>query len=198
MTEAADAADGLVGWSYVLNNSAVQSLGAGDSVTENYVVTVADGHGGTAQQTVAVSIVGTNDAPTTTPVALAPIAEDSGGRLITQGELLGNANDVDGDALAATGLTISAGGGSLTNNLNGTWTYVAAANDDTQVSFSYTVSDGADGGGLGQPRHHSGQRRAGQRQAGRPDGQRGHAALDRRALGQRRRCGRRQHHHQLW
>jgi len=144
VSEAPNAADGSVGWSYVLDDTAAQSLGANESATENYVVNIADGHGGVAQQTVAVTIVGINDAPTTTPVTLTAIAEDSGARLITQSELLGNAIDVDGDGLTATGLSIVSGGlGSLTNNGNGTWSYVAATNDDTQASFSYSITDGA-------------------------------------------------------
>ena len=57
-----------------------------------------------------------NDAPTTTPVTLTAIAEDSGVRTITQAELLANAGDVEGDSLTATGLNISAGTGTLVNN----------------------------------------------------------------------------------
>ena len=44
-----------------------------------------------------LDITPVNDAPVTTPVTLAAIAEDSGVRLITQAELLANATDVDGD-----------------------------------------------------------------------------------------------------
>ena len=76
-------------------------------------------------------------------MTLTPIAEDSGGRLITQAELLANANDVDGDILTAIGLTISSGNGALVDNLNGSWTYSPALNDDTSVSFSYNITDGA-------------------------------------------------------
>ncbi|MBZ0144293.1 MAG: retention module-containing protein [Rhodocyclaceae bacterium] len=90
-----------------------------------------------------------NTPPTTTPVTLAAIAEDSGARLITQAELLANAADIDGNALSATGLTISAGAGTLVDNGDGTWTYTPAANDDTSVSFSYTISDGAGGSTTG-------------------------------------------------
>ncbi len=71
------------------------------------------------------------------------MAEDSGARLITQAELLANASDVDGPSLTATNLAISSGLGSLTDNLDGTWTYTPAAYDDTAVSFSYTVTDGS-------------------------------------------------------
>jgi len=83
-----------------------------------------------------------NDAPTTTPVALASIVEDSGARTITQTELLANAADVEGDALTATGLSISTGNGSLVDNGDGTWDYTPSANDDTDASFSYTITDG--------------------------------------------------------
>ena len=124
-----------------------------------------------------VTINSVNDAPTTTAVTLAAIAEDSGGRLITQAELLGNAADVDGAALTATGLPIATGNGSLIDNGNGTWTYTPALNDDSSVSFTYTVTDGRlSVGRFGQPRHHPGERCA--------DDRGGDAARDRR--GQRR------------
>ena len=84
-----------------------------------------------------------NDVPVTAPVTLAAIAEDSGARLITQAELLANATDVDGPALTATGLAINSGAGTLVDNGNGTWTYTPALNDDSAVSFSYTITDGS-------------------------------------------------------
>ncbi len=40
-----------------------------------------------------------------------------------------------------TGLTASSG--TLVDNGDGTWTFTPAANDDTSVSFSYSVSDGS-------------------------------------------------------
>ncbi|HZV55613.1 MAG TPA: cadherin-like domain-containing protein [Rhodocyclaceae bacterium] len=103
---------------------------------------VADGTATTAN-TASLTVMPVNDAPTTSPVTLAAIAADSGGRLITQAELLANANDVDGPALTASGLAIASGKGTLADNGNGTWTYTPAANDDTGVSFSYTVTDGS-------------------------------------------------------
>ena len=91
-----------------------------------------------------INFTAVNDAPVTVPVTLTAIAEDSGPRLITQAELLSNTTDVEGDALTATGLVISAGNGILTDNGDGTWSYTPAANDDTDVSFTYTVSDSTD------------------------------------------------------
>ena len=106
------------------------------------VVQASDGNGGTDSQAITITITNVNEAPTTSPVTLAPIAEDSGPRLITQAELLANASDVDGPSLTATGLAIASGNGTLVHNGSGTWTYTPTANDDTGVSFSYTVSDG--------------------------------------------------------
>ncbi|WP_263834096.1 VCBS domain-containing protein [Sulfurospirillum oryzae] len=107
-------------------------------------VTVNDGYDNSNTATSTIHVIPVNDAPTTTPVTLAPIAEDSGKHIITQADLLGNAQDAEGDKLTATDLEISAGKGELINNGDGTWTYTPAENDDTAVSFSYKVSDGID------------------------------------------------------
>ena len=112
------------------------------SGTDSFVYEVSDAYGATAQATASITVNAINDAPTTSAVTLAAIAEDSGARLITQAELLSNANDVDGDPLTAQNLSISAGSGTLVDNLNGTWTYTPALNDDTAVSFSYDITDG--------------------------------------------------------
>ena len=47
-------------------NSATQYLAVGQTATENFTVTVDDGHGGTVDQIVTVTVTGTNDAPTIT------------------------------------------------------------------------------------------------------------------------------------
>jgi large repetitive protein len=73
-----------------------------------------------------LDITPVNDAPTSTPVTLVAIVEDSGPRIITQAELLVNASDVDGPSLTATGLSISSGLGNLVDNGDGTWTYTPA------------------------------------------------------------------------
>ena len=104
---------------------------------------VNDGNGGTDRATVQISVGGNNDAPTTSPVTLTPIVEDSGIRVITQAELLANASDVEGDPLMATNLEIASGNGTLDDNGDGTWNYTPAADDDSDVSFTYTITDGA-------------------------------------------------------
>jgi VCBS repeat-containing protein len=54
---------GSVGWKFTLdnNNAVLQSLGEGRSITQTYAVTAPDGHGGTAEQDVTITINGTND-----------------------------------------------------------------------------------------------------------------------------------------
>ena len=86
-------------------------------------------------------IVNVNDAPTTSTVTLAAIAEHSQARVITQAELLGNAADLDNNSLTATSLSIASGNGTLVDNLNGTWNYTPLLNDATSVSFNYTITD---------------------------------------------------------
>ena len=113
-------------------------------LTPSVTITVTDNGTGnlTDSETFTITVGDLNSPPVTTPVTLVAVAEDSGARVITQAELLVNATDVDGPSLTATGLTISSGNGTLVDNGDGTWTYTPDLNDDTAVSFSYTVSDG--------------------------------------------------------
>ncbi|WP_200957367.1 VCBS domain-containing protein, partial [Ensifer sp. Root127] len=55
-----------VGWSFKVADGVLDSLQAGQTLTQKYDVTVDDGHGGTAVQTVTIVITGTNDAPVIT------------------------------------------------------------------------------------------------------------------------------------
>ena len=114
-----------------------------DSSAVSFSYTVTDG-ALTAAGSATLDITPVNDAPTTSAVTLAAIAQDSGARLITRAQLLANASDVDNTLaqLSATGLTVASGLGALANNNNGTWSYTPALNDSSAVSFSYSVTDG--------------------------------------------------------
>ncbi|MFN0038823.1 MAG: tandem-95 repeat protein, partial [Burkholderiales bacterium] len=109
---------------------------------DSFTYRVSDGALESGPATVSINVTPANDPPVTTPVTLTAIAEDSGARVITQAELLANASDIDGDVLTATGLVIISGAGTLTSNNDGTWSYTSALNDDTQVAFGYSVTDG--------------------------------------------------------
>jgi len=152
VSELANAANGSVNWSYSLNNAAAQYLGAGDSVVENYVVTVADGHGGTAQQTVAVTIVGTNDPALIGGVSTGSVTEaGASGPGVPQVTGLLTVSDVDGAASfqAASGSSTYGtysitNGGSWTYNLDNTNTTVDGLNDGQTLNDNFTVQS-ADG-----------------------------------------------------
>jgi len=125
-------------------HAAYQQLAAGQTAVVTVSYGVSDGIA-TTPASVSWTVTGSNDDPTTDAVTLAAIAEDSGARLITQAELLANAADVDGDSLTASDVEIAWGNGALVDNGNGTWTYTPSADDDTAVTFSYTVADGQGG-----------------------------------------------------
>ena len=123
------------------------SIQANDGAATNNLSNVFDG---------SVAFTNVNDAPVTTPVTLAPIAEDSGPHLITQADLLINASDVENNTLTASNLQIASGTGLLVDNGDGTWTYTPALNDDTSVSFSYTITDNGTTNGVADPKSVSG------------------------------------------
>lgn len=125
------------------NGSFIYTPNANWNGTDTFTYKANDGSVDSNNASVTINVTPQNDAPTTSPVTLAAIAEDSGAHLITQAQLLTNALDVDGDTLVVTNLAIATGNGVLVNNLNGTWTYTPASNDDTAVSFSYNVTDGS-------------------------------------------------------
>ena len=109
--------------------------------------------------TVNETVTAVNDPPVTSPVTLAPIAEDSGARLITQAELLSNASDPDSDALTAVNLAITSGGGS--------WSTTATAPGATHrrerrhlghLQLHHHRRHSASSRGHGDARHHAGQR----------------------------------------
>ena len=63
-TDSTGIGSGSVAWNYSAPDKTFDFLAAGQTLVVTYAVTVDDGHGGTATQNVAVTITGTNDAPT--------------------------------------------------------------------------------------------------------------------------------------
>ncbi len=112
----------------------------------SFSVTATDAAGNASSQAVSLAIANLDDvASTTSPVTLTAIDEDSGTRIITQAQLLANAVDIDSPHLKVNNLVIARGYGNLVDNGNGTWRYTPGLNDDTSVSFSYTITDGNGG-----------------------------------------------------
>ncbi|MGE6742872.1 VCBS domain-containing protein, partial [Allorhizobium pseudoryzae] len=134
-------------WSYVLDNgrSEVQALGAGQNLTESFVVLSADG---TASQTVTVAITGTNDAPVVSGAVLGTATEDGATVSVNA---LANASDVDvGTVLSVVdvptslpaGVSFDAGTQSFRLDPSVSAYQSLASGQTTEVIVRYGVSDG--------------------------------------------------------
>ncbi|HSD38720.1 MAG TPA: VCBS domain-containing protein [Rhodocyclaceae bacterium] len=132
-------------WSYTASNAqpAIQSLGAGQSLTDTIVVNSADG---SASQSITVTIHGANDVAVIGGTAIGTMTEDtavSAGNLVASGTLA--ASDVDaGEASFATPATLAGTYGDFTfDTSSGAWTY-AANNTQTavqQLGASQSLTD---------------------------------------------------------
>jgi len=117
-------------------NDHADTLKAGQTATDTFTVQVSDGTT-TTSQSVNVTINGSDDATVVTgTVDLGSMKEDSGSVTFTQAQLLGNATDVD-DALHVA--NVSADGGTLVDNGNGTWTFTPDKDFSGTISVSYDV-----------------------------------------------------------
>ena len=126
-----------------LDGSFTYTPNAGYSGADSFTYLATAGNAQTSSATVSLTIApaGVNQAPVVAGVAVLTASNEDATRIITTAELLAMASDPDGDGLAVTGLAVSAG--ALVDNHNGTWTFQPVLNDDTQVSFTYQVSDGS-------------------------------------------------------
>ena len=151
-------------YSYVLNNanSTVQSLAAGETLTDSFTYTISDGNGGTDTATLIITVNGTNDGPAAVDDANS-VTEDTTPNPVS-GDLLTNDSDPDtNDSLTVTevdGVTdpatdIAGSYGTLDWNTDGTYSYTldnsnlavhALADGETLTeSFTYSISDGNGG-----------------------------------------------------
>jgi VCBS repeat-containing protein len=116
-----------------------EALAALNATSQVLTVAVSDGLATDTLQ-VTVNVANVNEAPVVGPTTLAASGEDMV-RVITVAELLANASDQDaGTTLTVQGL--SASSGQIIANPDGSWTFIPNENDDTSVTFTYTVSDG--------------------------------------------------------
>ena len=116
-----------VGWTFTVNDGALDYLAAGQTLLQTYTIAVADGAGSSALQTVTVTLTGTNDAPVitnTSATLLGAVQEDT--TLSISGQL--SASDVDTGATQTWSVQNSAAGtyGAIAVDSNGKWTYSLA------------------------------------------------------------------------
>ena len=135
---------GGLGWTYSVEDGALDDLSEGETRVETFTVALDDGNGGVVEQDVVITITGTNDGP----VAVASV-----GATTENAVLDGNvkdATDVDGTiASYALAEDLSAEeGGSLTFNADGSYSFDPGSDFDDlaveatrDVTFTYTATD---------------------------------------------------------
>ncbi len=126
-----------------LSGGLVQFVDDGNEAAPTFSVTVNDGISDSNTQSATIIYTPVNDTPVIPPVTLMAIDEDGGERRISSVELLSNAFDEDSINLTVINLRIESGNGEVVGNPDSTWSYTPANDDDTSVSFTFTVTDGA-------------------------------------------------------
>ncbi len=135
-------------WSYELDNTAAQSLKAGQTVNETLTVTSIDG---TATETITVTVTGTNDVPVISGMTSGDrsVKEDDSSNATAGGTL--SIVDADAGESSFTAASGNSSYGSYTLTAAGTWTYTL---DNSKVqsltegqtlidSFAVTSLDGS-------------------------------------------------------
>jgi VCBS repeat-containing protein len=113
---------GSVGWSFSVGDGALDYLNEDEFLIQTYDVTIDDGHGGTATETVTVTLNGTNDAPTLAATASASINENA--TAVTTVVAL----DADDTAVLTYSIVGGADAGLFNLASTGELTFVAAPN----------------------------------------------------------------------
>ena len=128
------ASTGTIGLNFAVPDKTLDGLQAGQKVTETYAVTVADNHGGTATQTVTVTITGANDAPVAQPglIAINP-------GLAVSGSVVAIDPDI-GDVLSYA-LVTGPAHGTLTLQTNGQYSFRPATGFTGADSFVFSATD---------------------------------------------------------
>ncbi len=146
----------IVGFDSVTGQGGIITTAAGNSLrytpaanftgSDSFTYTVSDGRGGTDTATVSVTVTPVNDAPVAVDDTVSAVEDTA---VITP-VLAVNDTDVEGDSLSVTGFdAVSAQGGTVTDNNDGTFTYTPAADVTGSDSFTYVVSDGNGGSDTG-------------------------------------------------
>ncbi|ROS00955.1 VCBS repeat-containing protein, partial [Sinobacterium caligoides] len=133
-------------WSYLLNNSyATNSLKQGETVDEVFTVTVTDEKGLSCEQSITITITGTNDAPRITGELSKSLSED--GAVNGAGKLAAGGTVFDSDIDHGSSLTLSSNAdsgniGQFTfNATTGVWGYQVDPADVQQLAPGESITD---------------------------------------------------------
>ncbi|MCF2872882.1 VCBS domain-containing protein, partial [Octadecabacter sp. G9-8] len=127
-------------WTYTADNALtdIQSLGAGETLTDSFTVTTADG----TEETVTVTIIGTNDAAVIAGQMTGAVTEDDATTLTATGALSVTDADAGEASFVAQSGTVGSYG-SFDIDAEGTWTYTAdnAQEAIQNIGGGQTVTD---------------------------------------------------------
>ncbi|OOF13070.1 hypothetical protein BZG84_16100, partial [Salinivibrio sp. PR932] len=135
-------------WTYTLDQSAVQSLDAGDQVTDTITLTASDG----TQQAIVITITGSEDAPEVTGSFVGSVTEGNEGDAPVTATGTIAISDVDGDDNPTFADVTQAGNYGSLELVNGNWTYTLDqsavqnldAGDQVTDTVTLTASDGTE------------------------------------------------------
>ena len=124
-------------WVYTADNTqtAIQSLGDGDQLTDTLTVTTVDG----TSQDITITINGSNDVAQISGVNAGDVTEDAAAELVISGQLNVSDTDAGEDELEAE--TLSGVYGDIAIDAGGNWTYSA---DSDQTSIQELAKTGGD------------------------------------------------------
>ncbi|GAC1033511.1 retention module-containing protein [Pseudomonas sp. No.21] len=143
---------GSVHWNYSVAAGALDYLGAGETVTLVYRVTVTDSSGAPVSRDVTITLTGSNDAPVVSGVATTLTHEDASAYSL---DLLQHASDEDANDVLSVGNLQQVGSGdasgvsfdAASNSLKidpSKYDYLAVG-EKVVLTYSYEVSDGHGG-----------------------------------------------------
>jgi VCBS repeat-containing protein len=131
---------GSVPWTFKVPDGSLDFLAAGQTLTQNYLVTVTDNHGASATQNVAVTLTGTNDAPVAQAITgLATNALPTATLTAVYSDPdLTDTHTFSVDTTGTLGLVTNNGDGTFTYSTNGQFAGITGTDH-----FNYTVTDSA-------------------------------------------------------
>ncbi|GAB1622661.1 hypothetical protein AAOGI_27110 [Agarivorans albus] len=129
-------------WHYVVDESKAGALGQGDEWNEHFTIESLSTDGSKVSKTVTVVVHGSNDAPTVTSGLVLTQGSEDKQVILTQQDLLAHASDSDRNDqgwLSATHLT--ADHGTISTNVDGSFTFTPDKDYNGDVQFTYDVTD---------------------------------------------------------
>jgi len=133
------AGTGSVNWHFTVNNADIQFLAQGQTLTQDYLVSVTDDHGASTVQDVTVTINGVNEAPTAVSESVITDAGANGTVDIPAWALAANDTDPDTtDHVSVNSITSSSGGSAVLSGSDVFFTDDATPGG----SFNYNSTDG--------------------------------------------------------